>query len=611
MSLFNELKRRNVFKVSIGYVVMAWLVMQVADVILNNIEAPGWVFHVLLLFLSIGLPFAVFFAWAFELTPEGLKREHEVDRSESITSHTGRKLDFTIIGVLVLALGYFAYDKLVLSEARDAALVEAAQQALIEQVAEEQATAAPELIVEADNSIAVLPFADMSPNKDQDYFSDGLSEELLNLLAKIPELRVAARTSSFSFKGQNLEITDIAERLKVAHVLEGSVRMAGNQIRITAQLIKADDGYHMWSETYDRSLDNVFAIQDEIAQEVVAQLKVTLLGAAPTATKVDPNAYALFLRGRQLSRDFSAESIEQANAAYEQALVIDPGYAEVWAELSRNYINQTNWELIPLEEGLLKARQATSKAVALNPGLATGAAQAGWMAMNYDNDFATAALHFERALQLDPSNLDIIRNISTMFLYLGRLEQAIEFSRYVIERDPVNPIGHSNIAGIYGSAGRIEESLESFQLVAALSPNRIGVQHGIGMALLVLGQFEAALQAFSKESDEEYSVKGSALAYFSLNRMEEFQSALDDLQTRWGQRWPGEVAQVYAWAGQQDKAFEWLEKAALKGGVNMVAIITDPLLKPLHGDPRWGALLEKAGFAPQQLELIELNVALP
>ena len=263
MSFFNELKRRNVFKVGIAYVVVAWLVAQVLQLVFESFGTPDWVMKTVLVLLATGLPFALFFAWAFEMTPEGLKRESEVDRSQSITHETGQKLNYTIIAVLVLALGYFAYDKFVLTSGRDAALVEATTQAISEQVVTEEAPS------ESDKSIAVLPFVNMSSDEEQEYFSDGLSEELLNLLAKIPELRVAARTSSFSLKGKELQISEVGEILKVAHVLEGSVRKAGNQVRITAQLIQAEDGYHLWSETYDRSLDNIFAIQDEIAAKVV------------------------------------------------------------------------------------------------------------------------------------------------------------------------------------------------------------------------------------------------------------------------------------------------------------------------------------------------------
>ncbi|MCZ6810108.1 MAG: adenylyl cyclase, partial [Proteobacteria bacterium] len=253
-SLFNELKRRNVFRVALVYIVAAWLLLQVADVVLNNIESPNWVFQTILLLVTLGFPFAVIFAWAFELTPEGLKKEKDVDRSQSITQVTGRKLDFTIIAVLVLALGYFAYDKFRIDSGQGETLATASTQA-----EESSETDTPEM------SIAVLPFVNMSSDPEQEFFSDGISEELLNMLAQFPGLRVAARTSSFQFKGTNQDIAKIADTLNVAHILEGSVRKSGTKLRITAQLIKAADGFHLWSHSYDRELDDIFAVQDEIA----------------------------------------------------------------------------------------------------------------------------------------------------------------------------------------------------------------------------------------------------------------------------------------------------------------------------------------------------------
>jgi len=276
MSFFKELQRRNVFKVAAAYLIVGWLIMQAGEVMSPALNLPGWVNSMLAFFLILGFPLAMFFAWAFEMTPEGLKKEKDVDRSKSMTSATGKKLNNTITVVLVLALGLFAFDKFVLDPDRDAEEIATAVQVATEQQAPVSDSA------QADNSIAVLPFVNMSSDPEQECFSDGLSEELLNLLAKIPELRVAARTSSFSFKDQSIEIPEIASRLKVVHILEGSVRKSGNQIRITAQLIQADSGYHLWSKTYDRELDNIFQIQDEIAAAVVDALKITLLGKAPT-----------------------------------------------------------------------------------------------------------------------------------------------------------------------------------------------------------------------------------------------------------------------------------------------------------------------------------------
>ncbi len=278
-SFWGELKRRNVVRVAIAYAVVSWLLLQVADVVLDNIEAPTWVFQAILLLLVIGFPVAIIFAWAFELTPEGLKKEKDVDRSESITHVTGRKLDFVIIGVLVIAVGFLLVDKLYLSEGD---------------------TVPDEIIATERKSIAVLPFVNMSNDANNEYFSDGISEEILNLLVKVPELRVTSRSSAFSFKGQNLDVPTMAAKLNVVHVLEGSVRKSGNQLRITAQLIDGETDTHLWSETYERELKDVFAIYDEIAAAVVDELKIKLLGEPPKATETNSEAYALYLQGHDI-----------------------------------------------------------------------------------------------------------------------------------------------------------------------------------------------------------------------------------------------------------------------------------------------------------------------
>jgi TolB-like protein len=606
LSLFNELKRRNVFKVAIAYIVVAWFVLQVADVVLNNITAPGWVFKVLMLFVAIGFPFAVIFAWAFEMTPEGLKRESEVDRSQSITLVTGKKLNMMITGLLVLALGYFAYDKFVLSAGRDAALVEATTQAVTE---------APAPLVqepaETEKSIAVLPFADMSPEKDQEYFSDGLSEELLNLLAKIPELRVAARTSSFSLKGKDMQMSEVGEILKVAHVLEGSVRTAGDRIRVTAQLIQAENGYHLWSETYDRTLDDVFAIQDEIATKVVEQLKVTLLGAAPTVKETDPQAYALILQARHLGRQRTEEALERSNGLYQQALEIAPDYAAAWGGLSKNYVEQAGNGLIPPERGYGLAREAANRALMTDSGYAMAHATLGEIAMIYDNDPVAAALHFEKALALEPANLDVIIEAAALVEMLGRNAEAIALLEYAAARDPVNSEGFSDLGRSYRVAGQWDKSIEAYRTALTLNPGRIGAHNGIGESLLLKGKPEAALKEYAQEGDEEWRVKGTALAMYAMGRQAEFELAFAELRERWGDQWPSEVAHVYAFTGDSDAVFEWLDKAVEQNEDGLYQQFSIPLLKSQHDDPRWAEFRDHTLGSKAKFEAIEFKVNLP
>jgi TolB-like protein len=440
--------------------------------------------------LAIGFFPAMVLAWVFELTPEGLKKDSDVDHTGPASLAGAKRLDRLIMIVLALALGYFAFDKFVLSESREAAIAESARQ-----------EGRQEAIVEVygDNSIAVLPFVNMSSDQEQEYFSDGLSEELLNLLAKIPQLRVTSRSSSFAFKGQQIEVTEVARRLNVAHILEGSVRKAGNQVRITVQLIEAASDTHLWSETYDRSLDNIFAIQDEISSEVVKQLKITLLQETPTAHQTDSEAYALYLQGRHLRRLRTIESIKQAETLLQQALAIDPDYAATWDELGYVYINQANLAMRPVDESYTLARESIIQALAVDPEFALAHASLGTIASVYDNRPVAAARHLERALRYAPTDTVIIGTAAAMVASLGRLDEAIALSEFVMARDPVSPRSNVNLGGFYTAAGRFDEAINYFQTALTLSPGYTAAGYKTGVALLLKGEAQAALEAMQNE----------------------------------------------------------------------------------------------------------------
>jgi tetratricopeptide (TPR) repeat protein len=394
-------------------------------------------------------------------------------------------------------------------------------------------------------------------------------------------------------------------------VLEGSVRKAGNQVRITAQLIRADDGFHMWSETWDRSLDDIFAIQDEIAADVAQQLKVTLLGSAPTVAETDPAAYALFLQARQLGRLVTAESLEQAVSLYEQALEIDPDYAAAWAGLASIYNLQAfagleTYEVIP------PAREATRRALEIDPEYAYAHASMGWIALNADRDAVAAARHYQRALSLDPTNPDIIVEVATLARDLGRVDESIALLEYAVARDPVNPNGHQSLGTTYLWRGELDEAISSYRAALALNPGRISTQYGIGTALLIRGESEAALAAYSlEEGDEEYRVKGQALALHDLGRTADFEAAFRELRDRWGDRWPSEVAHVYAWIGNADAAFEWLDRAVEQNEDGLNTQYHRPFYQPIRDDPRWDTFRERTGTSDEQLAAIEFEVTLP
>jgi len=586
LSLFNELKRRNVIRVSIAYIVMAWLVMQVADVILNNIVAPAWVFHVLLLFVAVGFPFAVFFAWAFELTPDGLKREYEVDRSQSITPHTGKKLDRMIIVVLVLALGYFTYDKFISSPSREAALLEARARV----AAGQDATSG------FDRSIAVLPFINMSDDAGNEYFSDGLSEELLNLLAKIPELKVASRSSSFQFKGEKIDVKEAAQKLNVAHVLEGSVRKSGKQIRITAQLIKADDGYHLWSETYDRSLDNIFAIQDEISAAVVAALKVELLGEVPKAEVVNAEAYTLFLKARYLYSKWGKENFESAIEAFRQALIIEPEYADAWASLSVAYLTQTTSGYRPRDEGLALARDAVDRALSYNPGLAAAWARLSLIQSRFDWDWAGAEESVQKALDLAPDDYRVLSAAGSLSGTLDRLDDALAYYRRILDKEPLELISLYNVAEVLLKQGRLDESEAAFRRLLELNPEDWGTHTQLAIILLKQGKPQEAWRELELEVDPLQQEFGRILALSSLDRKDEAAGMLDAYIEE-NQSWAAfPIADIFAWQGDVDSAILWLERAIEQRDSSLTNIMTDPLLTTLHDDPRWTGLLEQMGL---------------
>jgi serine/threonine protein kinase/TolB-like protein/Flp pilus assembly protein TadD len=462
-----------------------------------------------------------------------------------------------------------------------------------------------------ERSIAVLPFVNMSADKEQEYFSDGISEELLNLLAKIPELKVTSRSSAFTFKGKEMKIADIARELRVAHVLEGSVRKSGDQVRITAQLIAADSDTHLWSETYDRKLDDIFAIQDEIAADVVKQLKVTLLGAAPKAREADPEAYALYLQAVQVARQRTAASFEESDALLEQVLKLDPDYAPAWTELARNYTEETaSLSLRPVDQGIALARETAERAVAIDPDYAPAHAQLGLIAL-IRSDLAGAAEGFQRALALDPTNLSILSECPRLLSALGRPEEVVEILRYVIERDPVNPRHLHNLGLMLHYSGRSVEAAATARKTLSLSPARAAAQLMVGLSLLKTGDPQAALEAMQAESDQGWRRIGLPMAYHALGRKAESDAALAELIQHQERDSAFNIAYVFAFRGEADRAFEWLQKAVDYQDPGLSDVVSQPEFANIREDPRWLPFLRTIGRAPEQLARIPFHVTLP
>ena len=586
MSFFKELKRRNVFRVGIAYIVVAWLVLQVADVVLNNITAPGWVFQVIMLVLGLGFPLVLIFAWAFEMTPEGLKRENEVDRSTSITHKTGRKLDFTIIGIMALALTYFIWE----ARFADKPAEEVVSDTAVEQTVAEQRQ---ETI---DRSIAVLPFADMSPDKDQEYFTDGLSEELLNLLAKVPELKVAARTSSFQFKGKGGDMADIGKQLKVAHILEGSVRKSGDRVRITAQLIKADDGYHLWSETWDRTLDDVFAIQDEIATAVVGELKVTLLGEQPRITVANPEAYSLYLQGRYFFNQGDEDSWQKTLVLYEKALEIDPAFAPAWSGLSEVLWSLAGYGYMDTHQGMLQSRKAADKALELDPDLGSAWVSLANLLSTVEWNYAAAGEAIKRALELEPGSSTVQSLAGDYAKFMGRFDDSITHYKKAIELDPMYYRTYNQLSGAYLRIDQLDKAEESVRQAIFLSPTVPAGHSNLSYIHLLRGQNEQALAEAELETEAVWKKFTMVSVLHALGRFDNADKSLQEYIDDNREFWAYQVADLYAFRGEIDKAFEWFEIARQQRDPGFSWLLSDPMLYELYDDPRWEPLVESVGL---------------
>jgi len=590
---FAELKRRRVFRVMALYGAASFAVLEAADILVPVLGLPEWVTLRVALLLLLGFPVAIVLEWAFELTSEGVRRTTEAapgELTEIIAAPASKRWTsglLALAGMTALLAGAWYVGRQSVSVAGS----------------DSTAVSSP--------SIAVLPFVNMSSDPEQEYFSDGISEELLNLLAKIPELRVASRTSAFSFKGQDLEIPEIARRLNVAHVLEGSVRKAGNQVRVTAQLVDAQSDTHLWSETWDRTLDDIFAVQDEIAAEVVERLEVTLLGAAPNAESTDPEAYALFLQGRQLGRQRTAEGFQKSIELLERALAIEPDYAPAWGELARVYSTQVGSGDRSIDEGYRLAREAAGRALAIDPGYAPAIAHLGLVALAHDGDLSAAARHYQRALSLSPTDMDIIGDAATLLQSLGRLGEAIALKEQAVARDPVNPRGHHNLGNAYRWAGRWDAAIASYGAALILSPGYIGAQTGIGQALLGKGESEAALEAIWLESSKPWRLIGLAMANYALSRRAESDAALADLIGEWEGDAAYNIAYVLAFRGEADRAFDWLNKAVEYNDPGLSEIVVENTFARIQSDPRWLPFLENIGKSPEQLAGIEFQATLP
>jgi TolB-like protein/Tfp pilus assembly protein PilF len=455
MSFIDELKRRNVIKVAFAYAIVAWLIAQITELAFDSFGTPDWAIKTVLFLLMIGFPLALFFAWAFELTPDGLKREKDVNPSESVAPQTGRKLDYSIVAVLVLALAYFAADKFLLDPTRDV----------------------EELQTTANKSIAVLPFVNMSSDPEQEYFSDGIAEELLNLLSKVPGLRVSARTSSFQFKGENLDVIKIGRQLNSSLILEGSVRKSGTQVRITAQLIDAGSGFHLWSETYDREIEDVFAVQDEISAAIVGAMQEHLGLQVESAPRVraagNPAAHEAYLRGLYLLAQDTRAGRQGAELEFEMALSHDPDYAIAHAGLATVITG-------PFATPEMRDRAALHirRAMALDPDLAEAHLAMGLL-LYHQLNYEEALTSFRRAAQINPNFVMAYTWMGQILnLDIGRYAEAFPMRETAMRLDPLSIPTIVFYVQALIERNRLAEAAVELDKIASIFPHVYAYRHG-------------------------------------------------------------------------------------------------------------------------------------
>jgi adenylate cyclase len=591
LRFLEEIKRRNVGRVAILYIVVSYVVLEVFELFFHLLEMPPWSGRIAVLIAIIGFPIALLIAWAYEITPEGLKPTDEVPPRQSITRQTGRKLDRAIIIVLGVALTYFVLDKFWISKHRSAE----------NSVAPVATTQPPALPTVPEKSVAVLPFVDMSESKDQEYFSDGLSEELIDHLAHAADLKVIARTSSFQFKGKNEDMRTIGQRLGVANLLEGSVRKWGNKLRITVQLVRADTGYHIWSDTYDRKADDIFKIQDEIAAAVVQELKASLIeGSTDNATGTqNTEAYYLFLQGRAISRGASTgPDYEKTIDYFRRALKADPNYAQAWADLSAALSEKGEDGFAPMETVRQEARQAAERALELAPGLGEAhVAMARYLIID-ELDIVGGEREVKRALAIEPNNQWALAWAGGLASRRGQFQDATTLLQKSIANDPVNPYRYNDLANNYYLSGNYSEALNAFRRMLDLIPGYKYKHVFLGQVLLAQGKPLSALAEYDLDTDENVRLgcECRALALDALGRKAEADAALSYLIKNHADDNPYGIAVVYASRGNLEPAFNWLDRAYRQRDAGLLELKVDPSLKNVQSDPRVVALLKKLGL---------------
>jgi len=597
LRIFAELKRRNLVRVAILYLVACYVILEPTHLIFFMLEVPVWLNRAVIVLMVAAFPLVMLFSWIYEITPGGIKPTAEVNPTQSITGRTAQKLNRAIIVVLALAVAYFVADKFWLSKHLTSS---GREQTASTEVTGSAKSVSPEgtskSIPIGDKSIAVLPFVDMSEKKDQEFFADGMAEEVIDLLSKVPGIKVIGRTSSFQFKSKADDLREIGAKLGARYVVDGSVRKTDDRVRISAQLIGTGDGVQRWSKSYDRPIRDVLKLQDDISSDLVRelQLSVSTDSIRSRAALKNVEAYNLFLRGLRLIDQGDKDAFEAAAKYLQQAIAIDPTFAPAIAELAYVRDAQAEFGYIDTPIGYQEARAQGEKALSLDPTLALPHCILGNYYAQYAWDWKNADLEFQKALALDPSDAMTLWMNARFAVEVGKWSAAEQFVNASLAMDPLNPVAHFIAGNIWFRIGRLSDSAVEYRQALEISPTYISAHFNLGKTEMLMGHLDAALAAMNGESPEPSSGRaaGLAMVYQAMGRTKEANNALAQLIKESSSDWPYGIAQVYASWQNADETLKWLERAyAAKDELHFLN--GDPLFRFLQGNPGFKAFLQK------------------
>ena len=594
MSFFEELKRRNVFRVGIAYLVASWLLLQITDILVPILGLTETASKFVFLLLAIGLIPSLIFSWVFELTSEGLKKEADIPGDPAISGHTAKKLDKITIGLLIAVVGMIMLDRFVFEPP--------ASMEQVDPVPVGTAKVGPEPIDDGTKSLAVLPFVNLSDDQQNEYFSDGISEELINILVRIKGLRVPSRTSSFTFKGSDKKVSDIGRELQVDHVLEGSVRKAGDRIRVTAQLIDVRTDTHLWSEIYTRELDDIFAVQEEIAQAIVDALRVTLTGTDQQKLGVhstnNVEAYNKYLLGRHLWNQRTPQSILAAIEPLREAVAIDPEFDQGWAALADAYLMIPEYELGSIQDNIPLAKEATEKALAINPDSARALTASGYHKALYEYDWAAANAAFERAIALEPDYATAHQWYGEILAPQGRVNDAIRQLELAVEADPLSAIARMVLGHTFMYAQRFEEAKKHLLAANELRPNTGTILANLAFLAMFTGQYEDA-RVYANEVAPLFNID-AGMQMALIDAMEDpalIPEAVEIIEQHWQLGVYNKPLRL-ALLGEYELAMDALEAGFEAGDPYAIQMNKIFIFDPLRDNPRFQVMLKKMNLLP-------------